>query len=1396
MKIDKHYYDWKRFWVPRDGIIDLSDNGFLSDPEEHPLYAGNKNLKTNDELLSYSCIGLLGEPGAGKSHTLKQLLISNIGDKPDRHIELDLRGYASENRLYNAIFNDEKFTNWINSDYNLVISIDSLDECLINKSNISSMLIDEFAKYPVSRLKLLIACRTAEWPTILDQELGQLWGDNSFAVFELAPLRRQDVITAAKYHNIDADKFIRDLIEEEIVPFSIFPITLGFLIQQYEQENQFPVTKKDIYEHGCLRLCTEFNKNRVSAKRLNKLTPKVRFEIAQRIAAITILCKKPVIQYNIENTVVDEDQITIDQLCYGKDRIDGILRKITVEDVMEVLQTSLFSSRGGTTLGWSHWSFAEYMTAKFLTTRDFSYDQLQDILFHPLSEGSNKIIPQLREVASWIISIDHNFIPVTLKNDPELYLKSNIELDNNQIKKKIVESILELADNNKLTDRDHYFSHRYTLLKHAGLRKQLLPYITDRKRNNIVRRIAINIAESCSLKSIASELKTIALDISENYHIRGEAIYALSLIGSKKDSKDIQVILDRKEDDPDDQLKGYILRYLFKSYGIRKILPYLSAPNNDSFIGGYSTLLTYEIPKEIKDGEISLMLNWVSSTATKWTDNFTINSLRSKIIQTAFNRISVINNLDVLTKAITALIKNNIKHRDSLDKNERVMLSEENRRKILLSIIKNHQHYDPKRYHCHYFYEYGVYNDTDFLWLYEQLKNGDLTEKERDYVLNLLSYFFSYYKTEHTNIIIDNPDGHMDVNEKFASIRKVYFLDDPETHKIKTDYYKYNTKIKPEDLHPPIQIIVNDEISKIKKEGVHRWWVIVRALCLTDDSNDIRWNSELKLDIKQLPGWSNINSATKSKIISLAKQYLLEMKIDSKTWFCKDLFNRPAAAGVKAFLLIDKNDNNWIVENQAQIRWDLWVPSFLDYPKGDDDKDVEKFVFQLIGFAYKHYPTKTLNKLRMLIHKNNGENGLYYFEEITSQISGKKFENFLIRLLETENNLTPRTKRDLLTVLLKNNLTKGKVVAEKCIAKLGRKKLDAEYRKELSVQLIMSDFSSSFDTLYSLIKTRKKFGYDLLLTLFSSHSDEFASKFMTFITEEQIVKLYIWIRNNTDYEQYKREERKVSWVGHDDRLYNQTNELIHQLKTRGTLSAVENLEKLVIAYPEDRFLDYVLIEAKENMLRNTWLAIQPKELIDFSTNKHARLIYTNHQLLEVVIDSLKRYESELKSDLSEINNLWNDNKTPKSENHLTNNIAKHLRIELASKNIVINREVQIKTGSSDLKIESSLNTDASQHTQLCLIIEVKGCWNPGLKINMSTQLAGKYLSVPKFDTGIYLVGWYLCDYWSKKDYRKKATPKWKIHHAHKYFEDQAIKLSNGKNLIKSVVLDVRKEYQE
>jgi hypothetical protein len=280
-------YPWPRFWLPRDGIIDLSDAGFLRDPAD--WLAGPHSALSLAALQHWRSLALLGEPGIGKSTTLKEEA-NRIAALPGAaSIYVDLRAFSSESLLYRRVFESEKLTAWKTGSSHLFLHMDILDEALLRIDSIANLFASELPNLPTHQLSIRIACRTAVWPALtLGVALKDIWGEGC-GTFELAPLRRQDIFTALELHGIPIEEFMRALSAAQAVPLAIKPLTLKMLLAIYRQQGVLPNSNIDLYKQGCLALCEEGNESRRDSGRRGTLNADQRMRLAGRIAAATIL---------------------------------------------------------------------------------------------------------------------------------------------------------------------------------------------------------------------------------------------------------------------------------------------------------------------------------------------------------------------------------------------------------------------------------------------------------------------------------------------------------------------------------------------------------------------------------------------------------------------------------------------------------------------------------------------------------------------------------------------------------------------------------------------------------------------------------------------------------------------------------------------------------------------------------------------------------------------------------------------------------------------------------------------------------------------------------------------------------------------------------------------------
>jgi len=97
-------YAWQRFWVPQDGSINLSDGGFLLDPEGESARYFTQQLYTLPALQQFRALALLGEPGIGKSVTLEAEYQALEQQDNNVSIHVDLRSFSSDVLLHNRVF--------------------------------------------------------------------------------------------------------------------------------------------------------------------------------------------------------------------------------------------------------------------------------------------------------------------------------------------------------------------------------------------------------------------------------------------------------------------------------------------------------------------------------------------------------------------------------------------------------------------------------------------------------------------------------------------------------------------------------------------------------------------------------------------------------------------------------------------------------------------------------------------------------------------------------------------------------------------------------------------------------------------------------------------------------------------------------------------------------------------------------------------------------------------------------------------------------------------------------------------------------------------------------------------------------------------------------------------
>jgi len=445
-------YEWKRFWCPREGNIVLTATGYLEDPDTPWGHIQNPDVVSFDAISDVPCLVLLGEPGMGKTHAMRTqaaVTRTRVREKGDRVLSLDLGRYSSEERLVRKLFQNAIFTAWARGEHQLHLFLDSLDEGLLGINTLSELLADELAEYPLDRLCLRLACRTAAWPNTLEDALESMWPRHKVGVYELAPLRLTDIAAAASVNGITAEDFIKELSRTESAPLATRPVTLGFLLKTFARRGALPSKRTDLYQEGCELLCEETNESRRERGRKGQYTAAQRLAVAARIAAVTVYGSRYAVWRGVDPGDLPQEDVWLRDLCGGHESCDGQVFEVDQDAVTEGLDTGLFSSRGPSRMGWAHQTYAEYLAARYAVHNDMALAQIMSLIVHP-ADPDGKLVPQLAETAAWLAGMRVDVFNEILTADPEVLLRSDVATAEEAGRASLVDALLEGYDEERL----------------------------------------------------------------------------------------------------------------------------------------------------------------------------------------------------------------------------------------------------------------------------------------------------------------------------------------------------------------------------------------------------------------------------------------------------------------------------------------------------------------------------------------------------------------------------------------------------------------------------------------------------------------------------------------------------------------------------------------------------------------------------------------------------------------------------------------------------------------------------------------------------------------------------------------------------------------------------------
>ncbi|MGK9232209.1 hypothetical protein KXS07_10455 [Inquilinus limosus] len=1406
-------FDWQRFWVAQGGLIDLSDGGYLVDPETR-WSAGGGRLHTLSDLGGRRALALLGEPGMGKSVALDAEAGRLRAEAESRGVTViheDLRKFTSDHLLYKKVFESPQFVAWKEGDGELLLQLDSLDEALLRIDTVAALIADELPGLPIERLSIRIACRTLIWPaTTLMPVFKRLWGGEAVGVYEIAPLRRADVRAAALAWPVDAEAFLEQVRLANAVPFAIKPLTLNLLLRLFEAEGRLPDSIADLYRRGCLSLCEEQSANRRDAQRVGRLNPPQRYQLAGRVAAVSMLANRYAVWTGIEGQVVPEEDVTLSTLTVGSEPSDGNRVEVTRDHLREVLDTGLFSSRGDDRTGWAHQSYAEFLAAEYLIARKVPAQNVLGVLRHP-SEG---LVPQLAMVTAWAASLDRKLRRALIEHEPVVLLHGDLVGWDAADLAALTDALLKGLDQDRTHDFIMGIGDRYRKLAHPGLGDQLRPYVVGRDHGIVARRAAMRIAEACSVSDLRDDLLAVATDQSDDPHIRARAVAALATCGDPSIWPALRPLaLDGAGPDPNNEIKGQALEILWPEHlGAADLFRHIGRPR-ESYFGSYAAFLIRTLPETLKREDLPAALGWATEFArdTNHMGDYQRKRLSDAIVRTAWKHIRDDEIRPLVLDYVAAAIGSQhelfvgTEHDTNEAFRKQVADDTDGRHALLRAALAA-----PRTpIFVAGLVSSGLLLPEDFEWLLTLSPASEQPAIDVDPATLCLFVRHIYdWSDAHFAALYDAAERWPLLRSEYSELLDGVLLGSLRANQLK-EWHRPSTeragRQRPMVDPPPAQR-VRECLERFEAGDVHAWWQMNLELTLEADSR--RYDAELEYRIASLPGWEEADEAMRGRILASAMQFLERAEPTVDQWIGTDSVTYSDLAAYRALVLLKELRPDTYRTLGAPL-WRKWASMIVAVPR-ETGTEASKLHDEITADATAAAPAEIAETVLTLVRsekqrQRNAEQpqpevmpSFLFLLQFNPVQENQHLTAGLLREL-ADDQTTPQQIAAILEFLLQRKVTAAREQALSLFEPWPCAPERRAHALSAAAALLEYDMAAAWPRLWSVITADTEFGRELFLRVAHRHRVEAAH--YVGLTEQQLADLYIWLARNFPHADDPDHSDGAHFVAPRDSVVHLRDAIIGILVRRGTPEAVMAMRSIVAGLPHLQWLPYHLIEADQLMRQRTWTPLTPVEVLRLADRADGRLVQSPRQLADVLVEVLRGYEAWLHGEQSPVRSLWDRQQggtllRPVEEDAISDHVKVFLQHELAERGIVVNREVEIgrvpgaPIGTrTDIRVDAiRRNSDGEPFDKITAVIETKGSWNAALMTAMKTQLRNDYLTRLGAPVGIYLVGWFDKPKWDKSDSRRAKSPPWDAAEAQQQLDAVAAALPAGFD-IRAVVLD-------
>lgn len=1493
-----------RFWTDRDAELRL-DAGYLSDPEgPYAAYLGSNSAVSLNTLDHTPCLVLLGEPGSGKTTALcgeatrlQDASAAVDGDAAGVVLHADLRDYADVTDLRASVFERPELERWKNGTHRLTLALDSLDEALIEMRKLATRLASELRALPVARLRVRIACRTADWPSVLEHELNRLWGEGGVRVLEIAPLRRRDVLAIASGRLGDerGREFLDAVAAQDAEPFAAKPGTLNFLISSFAEAGRLPASQVELYMFGCRALCEETNPSRRAARRTGNLSVDQRMVVASRVAAAIVLGSRTAVWTGLDRDVPPSDLRRAD-LVGDEPTPTGVLR--VDEPVLrdEVLSTGLFSARGPERLGWAHQTYGEFLAAWWMTRRGLASEQVLALLTMHDSVGRT-LVPQLNETAAWVASLRPDLFAAIMNVDPSVLLRSDVARADAVSRERLVKALLDAAERNALPAPTFGQRPRYWSLRHPRLGEQLTVAIADAARPDRVRDLALDIAIACEAREVAAAAADLALDTSANVRLRATAAHAVASAGDEVEAARLRSLaLGSEAADEDDDLKGNALLATWRTIQPADLFAALSRAKRPNWSGAYSAFLG-KLAESLSDEYIHPGLRWIDQIGHAASPGE--ERLETAVILRAFGLLedSTVREL-LVGLARRALLR----HQPLLDDREerkallKVLADPAVRHRLLSGLVDvtvaaataphdgararegavphDREVVIRRELNVHALADYGYVMDEDFAFVLDSLaRAGNSAEHQGVRVAwgELAQGMLDVRRADHVNAVLERaaaPDVHatfghlIDPVDLHGPLAKAARRQEREQEADRQKWAARRAKRERETAERAVEAAPLPSAERLAEavrtaadpedpgDLPRRRWIRVYFELVRNEKGEIPAGGRSG-DVRAGIAWRDASPSVRNAVIGAAATFVgsaaaPELNLDDGVHY-----HKYAWAGYVALRLLAAEAPDHLGQLDADA-WRRWAPTVaLAEPYGDTPEEQEAHVAlarRAHGAAAETFDAAVLGAVAHALAA-----GHWRVPErvLTATAATPLGDTVLGRCLhamerdlreseadgaadspslgvsqsledeaaaadhERQQRAQAREARagalvELLAALLRGGSAGARgalmhvLEDPESFAALDLASPKAQRAFIAARSLLVGAEDAAWGTISKVVEAAPSFARELFLRAARTREVPIAD-FRERLGVRGVGELFVALARAFPYETDPWHSGVYSPSARDN-VMAWRGVMLEALEEWGSPEAIAELGRIQVALPRYDWLAFSVARAREQQGRAAWCPPSPAELFALADERGRRFVRDGDQLLDLVAESLDRYQRELQGDLPAVSDLWDysaDTKPrPRDEGHLADHVARFLKKDLEGRGLAVGCELVVRRGGkgrapglrTDIYVTAAVLAPGAAGQMdgeiASVVLEVKGSWNYEVLTAMRTQLVERYLREHAATRrGIYLVGDFTCAAWVDGAGPRRSKALGGVAALQHRLDAQAEELSQGGVRVRAVVLD-------